>query len=235
MGKAVEQVAMTRGHTVHIVHEFEPTSPLSDDIAAVIEFTQAQVAPDIIRRSIDAGKVVVSGTTGWDDEQERVFAYCREKGGTMLWAPNFSIGMHIMYTINKALAQMMDARIEYDVEILETHHTEKKDEPSGTAISLANQIISSVSRKTHWQLTDQGQVAADTLAITAERKPDVKGIHRVTYKSPYDVVSLRHRALSREAFAFGAVISAEWLAPAGIKRKTGVYTFSDVINTAISL
>ncbi len=227
MGKAVEQILIQRNHSVRIISTAEQID-FPDEISCAIEFTHASVAPRIIRRCIDAGVPVVSGTTGWDTEKAEVFAYCHTHDGTLLWSPNFSIGMHIVFELNKTLARLMDSRPEYNVEILETHHTEKKDKPSGTAISLANQIIHEIDRKDRWQLKN-GDIAYSTLEIITERIPDVSGVHRITYTGPDDVISLRHKALSRNSFAFGAVLSAEWLAGLGLSRKKGVFTFSDVL------
>jgi 4-hydroxy-tetrahydrodipicolinate reductase len=229
MGKAVEQVSNDRRHQVQIVPGSGPKYQFNDDISCVIEFTHASVAPWILRQCIDAGIPVVSGTTGWDLEKPEVFAYCQEHNGMIIWSPNFSIGMHIVFELNQTLARMMDSRPEYHVEILESHHTEKKDQPSGTAISLANQIIDALGRKERWQLKGSGDISESTLQVISERIPEVKGIHRITYSGPYDVISLRHKALSREAFAFGAVLSAEWLVDASMSGKRGVFTFSDVI------
>ncbi|HLF62280.1 MAG TPA: 4-hydroxy-tetrahydrodipicolinate reductase [Saprospiraceae bacterium] len=226
MGMAVERLAVERGHTVQIVKQLDQAALLPEGISCAIEFTHAGAAPVIIRRCLDSGRPIVSGTTGWDADRQDVCAYCIEKKGAFLWSPNFSAGMHIVFEINKVLASMMDRRPEYDVEILETHHTEKKDKPSGTAIVIANQIINVLRRKTQWELKEHEVLNDETLAITSERLQDVKGIHRITYKGPYDIISLRHKALSRDAFAHGAVISAEWLVG-----KTGVFTFNDVLGT----
>lgn len=224
MGKAVERIALERGHSVQIISPRMDFSDALKDWDCAIEFTHASVAPEVIRTCIRQGIPVVSGTTGWDGVRPDIELYCREKNGTMLWSPNFSIGMHIVFEINKTLAALMNARPEYEVEILETHHTEKKDKPSGTAIALANQIIERLDRKTHWELRADDRPEAEALEVISERIPDVKGIHRVTYRGPYDIISLRHKALSRDAFALGAVLSAEWLTG-----KKGVFTFVDVI------
>ena len=224
MGKAVERIARERGHSTEVVRYDGQLPPQAENANCVIEFTHASVAPEILRACIDHSIPIVSGTTGWDDRLHMIIEYCNAKNGSMLWAPNFSIGMHIVFEMNKLLATIMDRRQEYDVHILEAHHTEKKDKPSGTAIKLANQIIDGLRRKSRWILDENGNIADDTLPVTAERVPDVKGIHRITYRGPYDVISLRHKALSRDAFALGAVLSAEWLAG-----KKGVYTFSDVL------
>jgi len=232
MGKAVEQISTDRRHSVQIVSGKGPNYQIPEDISCVIEFTHGSVAPWIIRQCIDTGIPVVSGTTGWDLEKPEIFAYCQEHDGMIVWSPNFSIGMHIVFELNQALARMMSRRPEYNVEILESHHTEKKDKPSGTAISLANQIIEALDRKERWQLKESGDLSESTLQVISERMPEVKGIHRITYSGPYDVISLRHKALSREAFAFGAVLSAEWLVDAGLSGKRGVFTFSDVVKNS---
>jgi 4-hydroxy-tetrahydrodipicolinate reductase len=224
MGKAIERVALSRHHDIRIVPKGKPISDL-DQADCIIEFTRTEVAPGIVRECIDAGVPVISGTTGWASELESMRTYCLEHGGAMLWAPNFSIGMHITFALNKALAKMMDKRHEYDVAIHEIHHTEKKDAPSGTAIALADQIIGIVDRKTSWKLIPEaGAVDPSELAIRADRIPDVKGDHQIAWSGPDDTISIRHEAKSRDGFALGAVIAGEW-----IKGKTGVFTFEDVL------
>lgn len=225
MGKAVERIAEERGHGISVL-----PLPLSDNgilsgIDCVIDFTHADVAPEIVRTCIDTGVPVVSGTTGWNAGIAEAYDYCREKGGAMLWAPNFSVGMHILFSLNEMLADVMEHRSEYEVSIYEAHHTEKKDAPSGTAIALASQIIDILSRKADWKLTGSGQQSDADLMIEAERIPDVKGIHEVQYRGPHDILSIRHEALSRDGFALGAVLAAEWLAG-----KAGVFRFSDVLS-----
>jgi 4-hydroxy-tetrahydrodipicolinate reductase len=220
-------VALDRKHDVIIVNSRDPIGELTNELSCAIEFTNAEAAPNLIRTCVDKGIPVVSGTTGWDSERAMTQAYCLEHLGTMLWSPNFSVGMNIVFEINKQLAKLMNLRPEYDVEILESHHTEKKDKPSGTAIALANQVLGYLDRKKQWQLADDKAASDETLSIIAERVPDVKGIHRVTYSGPHDIISIRHKALSRDAFALGAVIAAEWL----VGRETGIFSFADVLAT----
>lgn len=228
MGRAVERIAQERRHETVVLQRHGEDYTLQPDIDCVIDFTHASATPLLIRQCICAGIPVVSGTTGWDAEQGEVFAFCKEKSGALLWSPNFSVGMHIVYELNRRLAQMMHSFPEYDVTILEAHHTEKKDKPSGTAIALAGQILSFLKRKTKWVLSndpDTSDAEDPTLHIYAERTPDVKGIHRITYAGSHDVISLRHKALSRDAFAQGAVVAAEWLT----EGRKGVFTFADVM------
>lgn len=228
MGKAVEQIATDRGHAVQVVASSQ-NPPISKDADCAIEFSHASIAPLIIRTHIDAAIPIVSGTTGWDAEIAEVKGYCHVHQGTLLWSPNFSIGMQIVFELNQKLAALMNHRPEYQVSVLEAHHTEKKDKPSGTAISIAKQIIGELDRKSYWELKEDQILPESALEVISERIPDVKGIHRITYAGPYDVISLRHKALSRDAFAFGAVLSAEWLYNSGKSGRTGVYSFSHVL------
>jgi len=225
MGRAVERIANERGHVIRVLSD-TGNDLENGDLDCVIDFTDAAVAPGILRKCIDSGIPVVSGTTGWTPLLPEVQAYCRSHSGAMIWAPNFSVGMYITFAINRLLALMMEKRAEYNPSLVETHHTEKRDAPSGTAIALAEQIIETLSRKQGWTLADDpSSVSDDSLAIRARRTADVKGQHRVSYQGPHDIISLEHEALSRDGFALGAVIAAEWLA-----RRTGVYTFDDVLS-----
>ncbi len=226
MGKAVERIAQSHGHSIRVLPVRDLEQCDMHGLSCVIDFTSAEAAPDIIRACVDRHVPVVSGTTGWNAVMGSVLDYCRAHRGTVLWAPNFSIGMQIMFFVNRLLARIMAKRAEYDVRISEAHHTEKKDAPSGTAIALAEQILVAISRKKVWQLTD-GILADDTgiLPVTAERIPGVRGIHDIIYQSPHDVISLKHEALSRDGFALGAVVAAEWL-----KGRHGVFSFEDVIS-----
>jgi 4-hydroxy-tetrahydrodipicolinate reductase len=229
MGQAVERIAVARSHSVHILSkDLDPSE--CGGLDAIIEFTNAGAAPLVVRRGIEAGIPVISGTTGWSNEFDAIHTYCIERNGAMLWAPNFSVGMHIAFALNKALAKMMNTRTEYDVSIYEIHHTEKRDAPSGTAIALADQILHYLDRKTDWRLTDD-TIPADSLILPIEalRIPDVKGDHRVVWKGPSDIISIRHEALSRDGFALGAVLAAEW-----IGGKSGVFTFDDVLRDILT-
>lgn len=213
MGKAIEQVALQRGHQV--VHKIDADNhatlatldPTTVDVA--IEFSQPQAAYDNIRQCLSQGIPVISGTTGWLAKQEAIEAYCQAQKGTFFYASNFSIGMNIFFKINALLAKLMDQHPEYEVAIEEIHHLEKKDAPSGTAITLAEGITHNLHRKKSWELGPVEQ--EDMLEIVAKREKGVHGTHTVTYTAPVDTLTLQHTAHNRTGFALGVVLVVEWL------------------------
>lgn len=226
MGKAIEQEALQRGH--QIVHKIDVDNQAdlatldSTTIDVAIEFSQPQAAYDNIRQCLSKGISVISGTTGWLAQKEELEAYCQAQQGTFFYASNFSIGMNIFSKINAFLAQLMDQRPEYKVTLEEVHHLEKKDAPSGTAITLAEGIIQNLHHKKDWQLAPVQQ--ADSLEIVAKREKDVPGTHTVTYTAPVDTLELKHTAHSRAGFALGAVLVAEW-----IQDKQGILAMDDFL------
>ena len=220
MGKAVERQSVKRGHTPLLLDTRAKSRP---DVDCVIDFTHADIAPDLIRHFLDLHIPVVSGTTGWNDQLPDVEQHCRGISGAFCWSPNFSVGMHIVFHLNKILAGIMDQQAAFSPEILEVHHTAKVDRPSGTAIALAEQILERIDRVGQWSL--EQTVDNARLRIDSERTEDVKGIHRVTYKGPHEAISIRHHALSRDGFAEGAVLAAEWLI-----KKSGCFRFEDVLH-----
>lgn len=225
MGKAVERIALERSHQVAVLDIRQHEILIPDKTASVIDFTNAEIAPSIIRTCIESGVPVVSGTTGWNAGLADMRAFCAQKKGAFLWAPNFSVGMYVTFAVNQYLAGMMGNLEEYDVRISETHHTAKKDAPSGTAIALAEQILGRLPRKSSWALqTGEDSSLADILQIRAERLAEVRGMHTISYEGPHDVISVTHEALSRDGFALGAVLAAEWIAG-----KQGAFGFEDVM------
>jgi 4-hydroxy-tetrahydrodipicolinate reductase len=180
------------------------------------------VARENVLQCIDLGVPVICGTTGWNEELAEAKQIALQKNGALLQASNFSIGVNIFFEVNKQLAALMNGHPEYDVSVEETHHTAKKDAPSGTAITLAEQILDNVGRKKTWALNFMNN--EDILPIVAHRIEDVPGTHIVKYASAIDDIELTHTAHSREGFALGAVLAAEFLAG-----KTGVYTMRDVL------
>ncbi|MEL6358747.1 MAG: dihydrodipicolinate reductase C-terminal domain-containing protein, partial [Bacteroidota bacterium] len=152
---------------------------------------------------------VIAGTTGWLEKKRALETYCQAQNGTFFYASNFSIGMNIFFKINAFLARLMDQHSEYKVAIEEVHHLEKKDMPSGTAITLAEGITNNLHRKKNWELAPSRQ--EDVLEIVAKREKEVPGTHTVTYTAPVDTLMLKHTAHSRAGFALGAVLVAEWL------------------------
>lgn len=227
MGKAIEQIALQRGHQVTLrigrsnLHDFVKENLVLADVA--IEFTSPESAPDNVLRCLDAGVPVVCGSTGWNERLYLAKEKCAVSNGAFLHASNFSIGVNIFFEINKQLASLMNDWPEYSVTIEETHHTAKKDAPSGTAITLAEQVIDNLKRKQHWQL-DAPPQQEELLPIKAYREEDVPGTHRVSYRSAIDDIEIVHTAHSREGFALGAVLAAEF-----IQHRKGIFTMSDVL------
>ncbi|MHA7878056.1 MAG: 4-hydroxy-tetrahydrodipicolinate reductase [Bacteroidota bacterium] len=229
MGKAIEQVALQRGH--HVVYKIglsnittlAAVNPKEVDMA--LEFSQPTAAYSNICQCLAKNIPVLSGTTGWLDKKEALYAYCKAHGGTFFYASNFSIGMNILFKVNTYLAKLMDRQPEYEVTLAEQHHLEKKDTPSGTAITLAEGIIQNMHRKKTWELAPKRQ--QDSVGIVAARKQDIPGTHTITYTAPQDTLELKHTAHSRQGFALGAVLVAEWL-----KDKQGIFGMEDFLQLA---
>ncbi len=211
MGKVIEAIARKRNHT--IVGTIDPVSGMNFDfqtaVDAAIEFTVPESAFDNIKLCLNHNIPVLSGTTGWLQHKKEIDAYCISRRGTFFYASNYSMGVNIFFKLNEKLAQMMNGQPEYQVHIDETHHTQKKDAPSGTAITLAEGIIKNLVTKKQW-VKNETQHPGD-LVIQSFRKDPAPGTHIVTYASPTDDIEIKHTAHSREGFAHGAVLVAEWL------------------------
>ena len=212
MGKMIEQIARDRGHEIVSIididnqQDFESKEFASADVA--IEFTNPKVAYDNYLKAWKAGVKVVSGTTAWlKDHGDDVRKACGEEGKTLFWASNFSVGVAIFGAVNKYLAKIMNQFTQYDPSIVETHHVHKLDAPSGTAITLADQIVENIDRKERWGLNE---TAPKVLRIDDIRQGEVPGIHTVTYDSEADYIQITHSAYSRKGFALGAVLAAEY-------------------------
>lgn len=227
MGKAIEAIAQGRGH--EIVHRIDINSShllekehLSQaDVA--IEFTTPETAYHNIEKCFNANVPVVCGTTGWLEKLPEVKAQCLEKHQAFLYASNFSIGVNIFFELNRRLAELMAPQKEYKVSMVEVHHTQKKDAPSGTAITLAEQILEKVPGKTGWVNETTSDPAS--LGIVSKREDPAPGTHTIHYSSAIDDITITHTAHSREGFAAGAVTAAEWL-----KGKKGIFTMKDVLS-----
>jgi 4-hydroxy-tetrahydrodipicolinate reductase len=226
MGHAIEQAALKRRHTIalHITsantHELDAAHLQGIDVA--IEFTRPESAKENVLQCLNAGISVVSGTTGWNDGLAETQAAAQMHNAAFLHASNFSIGVNIFFEVNKLLAALMNGHDEYDVAIEETHHTQKKDAPSGTAITLAEQIIQNLAGKNQWALNDFNEPGA--IPIIAYRIENVPGTHKVTYSSPVDDIEIIHTAHNRDGFALGAVLAAEY-----INGKHGIFSMKDVL------
>jgi len=233
MGKAIEKIALQRGHEIvlRISRSVNPQEFTAENLAkadVAIEFTSPESALENVTRIMEWGVPVVCGSTGWNRTLYLAKEKCLETGQAFLQASNFSIGVNIFFEINKQLAAIMNDWQEYDVRMEEIHHTEKKDAPSGTAITIAEQILENLKRKKHW--VEGKAPAEDEIEIVALRQPDVPGTHSVTYTSAIDDIEIRHTAHNREGFALGAVLAAEY-----IRKRKGIFTMKDVLDQSGSL
>ena len=226
MGKTIEKLALEDGHEVigkineNNLEDLTLESLGNADVA--IEFSRPEAAFGNIKKCLEAGIPVVSGTTGWLEHMEEARAICRERQGAFLYASNFSIGMNVFFALNRYLAQLMDLQEQYDVSLEEIHHKEKLDAPSGTAVKLAEDIIRNIGRKNKWV---KGKSAGNrAIPISSKRKGQAAGIHLVNYASAIDSISIRHEAHSREGFAEGALLAASWL-----PGKTGCFEMKDIL------
>lgn len=220
MGKTIEQIALQRGHQI-VTKAMDDNYDITDaDVA--IDFSIPSAAFKNISNCINKNVPVISGTTGWLEDYDKAVALCAEKKGAFIYASNFSLGVNIFFELNNYLAKMMNTLKDYKVSMEEIHHTQKLDAPSGTAITLADAIIKEHDGYTSWDLDPKTEA---TLPITARRIEDVPGTHNISYKSEVDTIDITHTAHSRQGFALGAVVAAEWL-----HGKTGVFTMKDVLN-----
>lgn len=227
MGKEIEQVALQRNHNIELIIDIDNKNELTvenlqkADVA--VDFSIPSSAYDNIVSCFNAGTPIVSGTTGWLDKFENIENLCKEKNATFFYASNYGLGLNIFRQVNIKLAQMMNQFSQYDVEIEEIHHTQKLDAPSGTAITLANDIIGCLDRKNEWELDQES--SSDKIRISAVRQGQVPGIHRIKYDSEVDFIEIIHSAKSRKGLALGAVLAAEY-----IKDKKGMFSMDDLLN-----
>ncbi len=227
MGKAIEEIALGRGYEIVLrINSSNPNEFTFENISkadVAIEFSNPHSAPANIKRCIEAGVPVICGSTGWVDKLSDIRNFVQEKSGGFLYASNFSVGVNIFFELNKKLASLMSGQKEYEVILEEIHHTQKKDAPSGTAITLAEQILENVERKKRWvnNLSDN----PDDLEIISQRVDPTPGTHSVTYSSAIDTISITHTAHNRKGFAFGALMAAEF-----IKNKKGFFSMKDVLH-----
>jgi 4-hydroxy-tetrahydrodipicolinate reductase len=226
MGKEIEQIALQRGHEIALkIDEHNISSIAKDNLKkcdVAIEFSTPQSAIANMTSCFIAGLPIVVGTTGWYDRLEKVKKLCDDNNGCLFYASNFSIGVNIFFKLNEQLAKIMNTCPDYNVSIEEIHHVHKLDAPSGTAISLANQITGNFTRKKKWvnERTDKVQ----ELEIISKRLDEVPGTHSVKYFSSIDDIEIKHTAHNRKGFAMGAVLAAEF-----IKAKEGVFGMNDLM------
>ena len=221
MGKSIEVIALQRSHSITLKVSDATSDYNFADTDVAIDFSVPTVAVTNIKKALDAGIPVISGTTGWLDQYNEIIDYCKSKNGTFLYSSNFSLGVNIFFELNKRLSELISGFSEYETEIEEIHHTQKLDAPSGTAITLAEEIIKNTNY-TNWTLN---QPKPKEIHIEAKRIENVPGTHEISYNSEIDSISIKHTAHSRQGFAMGAVIAAEW-----IKDKKGVFSMKDVLN-----
>lgn len=226
MGKAIEEIALQKGHEIVLsistenVEDFTTENIRKADVA--IEFTSPHSAVENVKKCIEAGVPVVCGSTGWLAEWDQVKKYCEEKNGGLLYASNFSIGVNLFFELNTFLAKLMKPHEEYDVALEEIHHTQKKDAPSGTAITLAEQVLQFISSKKQWVNHISDNPAE--LEIISERINPAPGTHKIKYRSAIDDIEIIHTAHNRKGFAGGAVLAAEFMAG-----KKGIYSMKEVL------
>ena len=222
MGKVIEQIAQQRGHDI-VLKVDENTGSYDITLADVaIDFSAPTAAVDNISNCIKNDIPVISGTTGWLEEYDNMVTLTKEHNGAFIYASNFSLGVNIFFELNKILAKMMSNLSQYNVDLEEIHHTQKLDAPSGTAITLAEGIIENTNHN-NWILGEV--INSNDISIVSKRIDKVPGTHHINYESEVDGITISHTAHSRNGFALGAVIAAEWLVS-----KTGVFTMNDVLN-----
>ncbi len=226
MGREVEQMAISRWHTIVLtIDETNADSFSIEDLKkadVAIEFSTPQSAVNNIYKCFEANVPIVVGTTGWLDKMEEVKQVCRDKNQSLFYASNYSIGVNLFFKLNQYLAKLMNTYTDYNVALEEIHHTHKLDAPSGTAISLANQIIKEIDAKQKW--VNEPTENKNELSIISKRIGEVPGTHTVTYNSAVDEISITHFAHNRKGFALGAVLAAEF-----IKGKKGIFGMANLI------
>lgn len=221
MGKAIEQIALKRGHDIILKVDRDNSDYNFNNVDVAIDFSTPDSAVANIVNCFEHQIPVISGTTGWLEHYDHVVALCKEKNGTFLYASNFSLGVNIFFELNRTLSKLMSNLTEYDISMEEIHHTQKLDAPSGTAITLAEEILKN-SKYGTWTLDAS---KSEALHINSVRKDNIPGTHEVCYTSPVDTIEIKHTAHNRDGFALGAVIAAEWIAD-----KKGVFSMKDVLN-----
>lgn len=227
MGKAIEAIALEQHHEIVLRIDLNNASDFTAENIALadvaIEFTGPHSAVENILKCLEYGIPVVSGSTGWLDQWDRVADFCKEKNGTMIYSSNYSIGVNLFFEVNQYLARLMEQYPSYDVMLKEIHHTQKKDAPSGTAITLAEQVLKAISRKTNWT-NEPAPTQTNLLEIVSERIDPAPGTHHVKYSSAIDDIEIIHTAHNRTGFAGGAVTAAQF-----VIGKKGIYSMKQVL------
>lgn len=221
MGKAIEQVALDRGHQIVLKVDIDYKEYDFSGVDLAIDFSDPTAAFQNIYKCIENNIPVVSGTTGWLSRYDEIIAFCKLREGAFIYASNFSVGVNLFFNLNEYLSKVMRNVSGYDIAMEEIHHIHKLDAPSGTAITLAESIIEH-SDKTKWNLENEKE---SDLYIGVKREGEVPGTHTVTYKSLVDSIEIKHTAFNRGGFALGAVVAAEWLLG-----KEGIFSMKDVLS-----
>lgn len=224
MGKAIERIALERGHTIAARIDADNRKDLdmvTGDV--VIEFSHPDAAFENIQKCLERGLPIISGTTGWLGRRGEIETLCTQKQGTFFYASNYSLGVNIFFKVNEFLSRIMNGFDGYEPVLAEIHHMEKKDAPSGTAITLAEGVLKHLSRKNTW-VHDQASHTSTELSILSARVGLVPGTHSVKYTSAIDDIEIKHTAHTRDGFALGAVLVAEW-----IKGRKGLLNMDDFL------
>lgn len=226
MGKEIEEIAIQRKHEIIYKFDVNDSNFTIDNLKKAdiaIEFSTPNSAYQNYMKCFEANIPVVSGTTGWLNHKEELQNYVKANNKSFFYASNFSLGVNIFFKMNEFLAKIMNRYPSYNIDITETHHIQKKDAPSGTAITLAEDIINNIERKNSW--INEETKDTDKLYINSLRKVNVPGTHTIKYKSDVDIIEITHEAKNRKGFAEGAVLAAEFLIG-----KKGIYNMNDLLN-----
>jgi 4-hydroxy-tetrahydrodipicolinate reductase len=227
MGKAIEEIAVRRGHEIVLkIDEYNLEDFNKENISkanVAIEFTGPHSAYENVKKALEFDIPIVCGSTGWLDKMEEIKNLCNERKGSFIYASNYSVGVNIFFELNKKLASLIAPHKDYEMQVTEIHHTAKKDAPSGTAITIAEQILETITRKKSWvnHISDD----PEELEIISERIDPAPGIHKVKYSSAIDDIEIIHTAHNRQGFALGALLAAEY-----IKDKKGIFSMRDVLS-----
>lgn len=241
MGKVIERIAWERGHTIAARIDADNARDLlaisqaaaADRPDVAIEFSQPDSAFHNLTCCLEHGIPVVCGTTGWMEHKPAIEQMARDRQGHFFYASNYSIGVNLFFRLNRLLAGWMNAYPQYEVSITEIHHTEKKDAPSGTAITLAEGLLEGLERKSAWKGEGASALSPDQIAIHSIREPHVPGTHTVSYGSAVDKIELTHTAHSREGFALGAVVAAEWLHAQKVAGRSGAFGMEEMMDALV--
>jgi 4-hydroxy-tetrahydrodipicolinate reductase len=227
MGKAIEKIAIEKGHQITaIVDSKNPIELMNiNNIDVAIEFTRPELARKHMVFCLEKGLPIVVGTTAWKEDLPAITELVNKQNGSLVHASNFSIGVNLFFEMNKKLAKIMEAHPAYKLEMTEIHHTQKLDKPSGTAVTLAEEIIEQNTNYNHWRLAEDNELVNENeFFIHALREENVPGTHLISYESQIDSIHFEHVAHTRDGFALGAIVAAEWL-----QNKKGIFTMKDVL------